>query len=102
MILLLCYLCPPLAVMLMGRPGTAILNFMLTMFLFWIPGVKHALVVYADWKLQQQHNRLVEAVHYPQWFRILANSAEQNTAPQAPRERPDIGANGTVFRSKSR
>lgn len=33
--------CPPLAVLLCGKPGQALLNVMLTL-CFWIPGVIHA------------------------------------------------------------
>lgn len=102
MILLLCYLCPPLAVMMMGRPFAAALNFCLTMFLFWVPGVKHALVVYADWLTEKRHNAMVQTINYPGWFTALVESGRQQSQaqPQLPSERADVGANGTVFRRR--
>lgn len=67
--LLLCFICPPLAVLFMGRPFSAILNSLLTLFLFWVPGIKHALVVYADWKSERQVSRIVTAINHPAYLR---------------------------------
>lgn len=44
MLYLLAILFPPLACILAGKPGAAVLNLFLTL-LFWIPGVIHALMV---------------------------------------------------------
>ncbi len=41
MLYVLAILCPPLAVLLCGKPFQAILNVILT-FLLWIPGLVHA------------------------------------------------------------
>lgn len=100
--ILLCYLFPPLAVLLMGRPFSAFFNFCLTMFLFWVPGIKHALIVYADWKTQKRHDAMVEAVSYPGWFRAMVESGTAQAQQQQalPKERFDRGANGTVFRKR--
>ncbi len=63
--ILLCYLFPPLAVLLMGRPFSAVLNLGVTAFLFWVPGIKHALHIYADWRVTKHVDRVVDAVNYP-------------------------------------
>lgn len=55
----LCYLFPPLAVLLMGRPFSAVLNLGLTAFMFWVPGIRHALYCYADYKAERH------AIHNP-------------------------------------
>ncbi len=65
MILILCWLCPPLAVALMGKPFSALLNVFLTGLLFWIPGVKHALVCYADYRAERHVDRVIDAIHNP-------------------------------------
>jgi len=108
--LLLCYICPPLAVLLMGRPFSAFLNLILTTIFFWIPGIKHALSCYADYKLQQQHSNLVDAVNYPAWFSMAVQARARETqinalhqagyAPQSFDELPHVGAKGTVFRRR--
>lgn len=63
--ILLCYLFPPLAVLLMGRPFSAVLNLFLTAFFFYVPGVRHALAVYADYRSQRHVGRIVDAVNRP-------------------------------------
>lgn len=67
--ILLCYLFPPLAVLLMGRPFSACLNLGLTAFLFWVPGIKHALYIYADWKVTRHVDRVVDAVNMPAYVK---------------------------------
>ena len=106
--LLLCYVFPPLAVLLMGRPFSSILNMFLTFFLFWIPGIKHALICYADWKMDRRHNQSVQAINFPAWFGALSQPAPQQprsaSRPALPvaytPEQPHVGAKGTVFRRK--
>jgi uncharacterized membrane protein YqaE (UPF0057 family) len=122
--LLLCYLCPPAAVLLCGRPFSMVMNCILTLW-FWLPGVRHALVVYADWKAETTHQSMLAPTHTPQWFRTLAKAqatpqqvvyvqqpmALPEPAPAAPKSRgkqpapplindPCVGAHGTVFRRK--
>lgn len=65
MILILCWMFPPLGVALMGKPFSAVLNLFLTAFLFWVPGVKHALICYADYRAERHVNRIVGAIHDP-------------------------------------
>ena len=100
--MLLCYIFPPLAVLLMGRPFSAVLNMGLTAFCFWLPGIKHALWVYADWKMNRQFGRVVDAVNNPAYIKagkgvtnVTHNHYHGNTGD------PRVGANGTVFRRKS-
>lgn len=48
---------PPLAVLLCGKPGQAILNCLLLLFL-WIPAVVHAILVVNEHKARQRQNEL--------------------------------------------
>jgi uncharacterized membrane protein YqaE (UPF0057 family) len=53
MLFFLCVLLPPLAVLLTGRLGSALLNLVLTLFL-WVPGMIHAFFVVSDYKNEQR------------------------------------------------
>lgn len=59
MLYLLAILLPPVAVLLTGRPGQAVLNFFLTL-LLWVPGVIHAIMVVNEHKANQRQERLVK------------------------------------------
>jgi uncharacterized membrane protein YqaE (UPF0057 family) len=102
--LLLCYLFPPLAVLLMGKPFSATFNLMLTAFLFWIPGVKHALICYASWKAEQQFGRVVDAVNHPTYIKAGGRQeavVHNHYHPVADHSNnPYVGKNGTVFGRK--
>jgi uncharacterized membrane protein YqaE (UPF0057 family) len=52
---------PPLAVLLCGKPVQAILNLVLTLFL-WVPGIVHALFVVADHKAEKRARRIERAL----------------------------------------
>jgi len=56
MLYLLAIVFPPLAVLLCGRPITALLNVFLTL-LFWLPGVIHAILVVNEHKANQRAKR---------------------------------------------
>lgn len=56
MLYLLAILLPPLAVLLTGRPFQAILNFFLTLML-WFPGALHAILVVNEHKADQRAQR---------------------------------------------
>jgi len=58
---LLAILLPPVAVLLCGRPVTALLNLVLTL-LGWIPGMIHALVIVADYNANKRTDRVVAAM----------------------------------------
>lgn len=60
MLYLLCLLMPPLAVILVGRPGSALLNLILTLF-FWVPGVIHAILVVNDAKAEARAKKYSQA-----------------------------------------
>ncbi len=59
---LLAFLCPPLAVLLCGRPFLAIVSVPLTILLFWIPGTIFALFVVANHKAEKRNQALIGAV----------------------------------------
>ena len=98
MLLTLCYICPPLAVLFMGRPFGMILN-MFMIFGGWNNMVKHALVCYADRRGSQYVGKVTGAIHKPQWTQGTRRSLPE---PEQPRliDDPCIGANGTVFKRK--
>lgn len=61
MLYLLAIVFPPLAVLLAGRPGSALLNVLLCI-LFWIPGVIHAMLIVSDTKAEKRNNKLIKAM----------------------------------------
>jgi uncharacterized membrane protein YqaE (UPF0057 family) len=58
---LLAIFLPPVAVLLCGKPVTAILNACLCL-LFWIPGVIHALIVVASHKGDVRSKKQIKAM----------------------------------------
>lgn len=110
MILFLCFVCPPLAVLMMGRPFSAFYNGFL-LCLFWIPGVKHALAHYADYKHEMGVKKVVNAVDNPKWVQQRYTPQEPERPKRLPKSQhtytppliddPGIGANGTVFKRKA-
>lgn len=52
--------CPPFAVLLCGKPVQCLFNFFLT-FLFWIPGMIHALLVVQSYEAHKRTERLIRA-----------------------------------------
>lgn len=105
MILFLCYVFPPAAVFFMGRPFSAVINFFLTS-CFWVPGVKHALAMYADHKVEG----IRRAIDNPKWSkandeRSLARVQRKGRGPVHVEtvviyDNPHVGKNGTYFRRK--
>ena len=59
----LAVLCPPLAVLLCGKPFQAVLNLILCLFLY-VPGAVHALMVAADRSADRRNERLLQAMAY--------------------------------------
>jgi len=53
MLYLLAIVLPPAAVLLCGKPGTALLNCVLTLML-WVPGVIHAILVVNEHKANER------------------------------------------------
>ena len=103
--------CPPLAVLLCGKPFQAIINVFLT-FLFWYPGVRHAQFVVWQYFEEQRNLRLVRAVDYPKWAmhvyqapkdqKLKLPKMKKTAELSAPKQvnDPTIGEHGTVFRKK--
>lgn len=58
---LLAILCPPVAVLLCGKPITAFFNILLTL-LFWIPGVIHALLVVSSYQADTRAKKQTAAI----------------------------------------
>ena len=67
MILWLCYIFPPLAIALMGRPFMSI-GCMFVMLGGWRKGIRMALVSYADYKGDKLQAGIVEAVNNPAYI----------------------------------
>ncbi len=59
----LCFILPPLAVLLCGKPGTAFLNVILTV-LGIVPGIIHALIVVGSCNADARNAALVAAMRY--------------------------------------
>ena len=59
--LFLCFICPPLAVLMHGKPISAIFNMFLCMFL-WVPGILHALSVNGQAHESKQTKAIVKAI----------------------------------------
>jgi len=65
MLYLLAIILPPLAVLLCGKPITALLNLLLTL-LFWIPGVIHAWLVINAHYADKRNDKLIHAMEKQQ------------------------------------
>ena len=61
MLYLIAILFPPLAVLLCGKPVQAVLNLILTLFLY-VPGLVHAILVINAHKADQRNAALIRAV----------------------------------------
>jgi uncharacterized membrane protein YqaE (UPF0057 family) len=58
---LLAIFCPPLAVLLCGKPGQAAINFVLWL-LLWVPGTIHAWAIVSEHKANERTATLVRAM----------------------------------------
>ncbi|MFC3885857.1 YqaE/Pmp3 family membrane protein [Bacillus songklensis] len=61
MMYLLAVICPPLAVLFIGKPFQAILNLILTC-IFWFPGAIHAILVVKDKKDDKRMRKQAELI----------------------------------------
>lgn len=59
MLYLIAIICPPLAVLLIGRPIQAVLNLVLTV-LGWAPGVIHAILVVNEKKADRRMRKQIK------------------------------------------
>lgn len=99
MLLTLCYMCPPLAVMFMGRPVAAMMNVFM-IFGGWNNMVKHALVCYADKRGSQYTGSITKAINTPSWVRDFSGQRSLPESGQQLIDDPHVGANGTVFKRR--
>lgn len=77
MIYILAIFLPPIALLLKGRVGAAILNFFLCL-LFWIPGVVHAIIVIAQGEGERRHKEMMYTIQ------ATAIAAQGGTPPPPP------------------
>ena len=61
MLILLAIFLPPVAVLMCGKPVSALLNLGLCV-LFWIPGMIHAIMVVNDYKADKRVKELASAI----------------------------------------
>lgn len=93
--LLFCYICPPLAILMMGRPFSAVFNFFLL--IAWPLAIKHALVCYADYSVEGGVQRIERAVNAPSWADAVPRRVPtEHTGPVT----YNIGVNGTRFQQR--
>ncbi|MGI8687954.1 MAG: YqaE/Pmp3 family membrane protein [Thermomicrobiales bacterium] len=59
---LLAILLPPVAVLLKGKPGQAVLNLVLTL-CFWVPGMIHAILVVNNAHADKRNKQLIKAMN---------------------------------------
>ncbi len=61
MLFLVAVLCPPAAVMFLGKPSQGAVNLGLTLMLYF-PGLLHALSIVSQYKIQQRNETLMRLV----------------------------------------
>lgn len=83
MLYLVAILLPPVAVLMAGKPGQALLNIVLTL-LFYFPGLIHALLVVNNHYADKRTGRLEAAI------RATAGAPVLGSIPVFPK--PDLGA----------
>ncbi|GGJ32443.1 YqaE/Pmp3 family membrane protein [Paenibacillus hunanensis] len=59
MLYILAIFLPPVAVLLCGKPGKAILNLILTL-IVWLPGVVHAFIVISQTENEKRNRKMLE------------------------------------------
>ena len=95
-----CYVCPPLAVLMMGRPVSSCLAAVLCCF-FWLPGVAFAKTCYVDYKSGSHVNSLTDAIRgKPEKGRAGRQARRQLRAEEPPPliDKAHVGAHGTKFK----
>ena len=100
--LFLCFVFPPFAVALHGKPISAIFNMLLCMF-FWLPGVFHALAINDQAHGKRQTRQIVRAIRGKKVKRkkpcpVHRGDQVQRTSAY---DDPTIGEGGTKFKRKA-
>lgn len=62
MLYILCIIFPPLAVLLVGKPIQALINFGLSL-IFWFPGVIHAFLVVNEKKADKRAEKMAKMIN---------------------------------------
>ncbi len=102
--LFFCFICPPLAVAMHGKPISAIFNMLLCLF-FWVPGVLHALMINDQAHAKRQTRTLVRAIRGKKVKRkkpcpVHREDRVRRTTSDS-YDDPTIGEGGTVFKKKT-
>jgi uncharacterized membrane protein YqaE (UPF0057 family) len=105
---LFCIICPPFAILLCGKPFSAMFNMFLCMF-FWIPGVVHAFAVVDQSHTSKQTKQIVRAIKgkrgkKPKKPCLVHNQARMErlygTTTRESYDDKSIGEGGTKFKRK--
>ncbi len=101
--LFLCFIFPPLAVAMHGKPISAFFNMLLCMF-FWFPGVFHALMINGQAHERKQTKQLVRAIRGKKVKRkkpcpVHREDRVRRTTSES-YDDPTVGEGGTVFKRK--
>ena len=77
---LMCFLCPPIALLMVNRGGQALANFFLIWFL-WFPAVIHALVIVSDEHAQRRQRETMGVLIYAQSPALYAQFVTPSLPP---------------------
>jgi uncharacterized membrane protein YqaE (UPF0057 family) len=79
---LIAFICPPLAVLMCGKPGQALVNFVLSLCLYF-PGLFHALLVVSSTQANKRNRQLMNTIE-EQNDRLVKALAANRAAAQPP------------------
>ena len=88
---LMCFLCPPIALLMVNRGGQALANFFLIWFL-WFPAVIHALIIVSDEHAQQRQRETIGMLLYaqsPQLYGQVFGNPRQTVSHSPPPPPPN-------------
>lgn len=84
----LAILLPPISLLIIGKPGQALLNIILT-FCFWIPGILHALLVVHGFEADQRLAKFAKAITPDQSSNQSSNQSKDNPTNKYNRDYDD-------------
>lgn len=96
---LFCIICPPMGVLLCGRPISAIFNMFLCLF-FWVPGMMHAFTIHNDTHMTKQTRRIVKAIGKGSKKRDQLCRVQLTAPPPRLIDHAKIGERGTRFKRR--
>lgn len=101
--LIFCFIFPPVAVAMHGKPFSAFFNLILCIF-GWVPGVVHALAVNGQAHEKRQTKQIVRAVRGKKPRRRkpcpVHREDQVRTTSTGAYNDPTVGEGGTVFKRK--